>query len=118
MSNLVQQYGNLVSGIMGATLPKPDAKVGDEATILSGRDRHPAKIAGIVIGKKGKIKGYMLQRYRWIIDFDTEGYAKEIKWDEPQHAPSFFKIVSHGKLKGTVKNAYIGRADAFFDRSF
>lgn len=119
MTDLVRKYGNFVCGIMmGATLPKPDAKVGDEATIMSGRDRHPAKIAEIVRNKSGKISGYMLQRYKWVMDPDSEGYAREIKWDEPYGTPCFYKIVTHGKLKGTVKDAFIGRADAFYDRSF
>lgn len=116
--NLITKYGNVHSGMMGMTLPKPDAKVGDEATVLCGRDRHPAKITEIVRAKNGKIKGYMLQSFYFVIDMETEGYAKEIKWDDPRGTPSFHKVVTHGKLKGTVKDAFIGRAEAFYDRSF
>lgn len=117
-ATLVNKYGNVFSGMMAQTLPKPDAKIGDEATVLNGRDRSPAKIAEIIRGKNGKIKAYMLQEYYWIMDMETEGYAKEIKWDEPKGAPKYCKVITHGKFKGTVKDALIGHADPFYDRSF
>jgi len=116
--SLIKRYGNLVSGLMGYTLPKPDAKVGDEATILWGRDRKPAKVVEIVLNKKGKIAGFMLQEYEWTMDMNSEGYAEAIHWDKPKNSPELFKVVTHGKLKGTVKDALIGHADPFYDRSF
>lgn len=117
-AKLVNKYGNVMSGMMAQTLPKPDAKVGDEATILCGRDRDPAKIAEIIYAKNGKIKAYMLQEYYWTVDMETEGYAKEIKWNEPKGTPKYCKVITHGRLKGTVKDALIGYADPFYDRSF
>lgn len=116
--SLTQKYGNVHSGMMANTLPKPDATVGTEATILSGRDRNPAKVTSIELNKAGKIKGYWLQEYEWSIDFNTEGYAQEIKWDEPKGATQFHKVITHGKRKGTVQDALIGRADPFYDRTF
>lgn len=119
MTNLIQKYGNFHSGI-AASVPADHAaiEVGALATICSGRDRHPAKVADIVYFKSGRVKGYMLQRFKWTIDFDTEGYAKEIHWDQPDGAPSYHKVTTHGHLKGSVKDAFFGRADAFYDRSF
>lgn len=116
--NPIKRYGNLISGLMACSLPKPDAKVGDEATILCGRDRNPAKVTEIVKNKKGVITGYILQEYEWKMDPDSEGYAKEILWDAPKGEPTLFKVVTHGRLKGTVKDALIGHADAFYDLSF
>jgi hypothetical protein len=117
-AKLVNHYGNLNSGIMAQTLPKPDAKVGDEATILRGRDRDPARIVEIVLAKNGKVKAYVLQAFDWVIDMKTEGYAKSILWDVPRGTPSHHKVVTGGKLKGTVRDALIGHASAFYDRSF
>lgn len=117
--SLIRRYGNLVSGLMGQTLPKPDAQVGDEATILNGRDREPAKIVEIIRRKAGKkIIGYLLQQFKWTMDSESEGYAKEIHWDQPSGEPQVYAVVTHGKLKGTVKDAMIGHADPFYDRSF
>ena len=116
--SLAKQYGNFISGQLGATLPHPNAAVGMEATILSGRDRHPAKVVEIVLAKNGKIKGYMLQRFKWKMDMKTEGYAEEIHWDRPDGEPSFHRVRTHGRLKGTVEDALIGDSDAFYDRSF
>lgn len=117
-AKLVNHYGNLNSGIMAQTLPKPDAKVGDEATILRGRDREPARIVEIVLTKSGKVKAYVLQAYDWVIDMKTEGYAKEILWGNPNGSPSAHEVVNRGKFKGTVRDALIGHASAFYDRSF
>jgi hypothetical protein len=117
-AKLVNHYGNLNSGIMAQTLPKPDAKVGDEATILRGRDRDPAKVVEIKYAKSGKISGYVLQAYKWTMDSNTEGYAKEIHWDQPLGAPSLHEVVVRGNMKGTVRDALIGHASAFYDRSF
>lgn len=117
-AKLVNHYGNLNSGIMAQTLPKPDAKEGDEATILRGRDRDPAKVVSIVRAKNGNITGYILQAYEWTMDPKTEGYAEKIHWDRPSGSPSLYPVVSRGKLKGTVKDALIGSANAFYDRSF
>lgn len=116
--NPINRYGNLVSGLLACSLPKPDAKIGDEATILCGRDRNPAKVVEIIKNKKGAISGYVLQEYKWKMDPDGEGHSKEILWDQPNGEPALFKVVTHGKLKGTVKGALIGHADAFYDRSF
>lgn len=117
-AKLVNHYGNLNSGIMAQTLPKPDAKVGDEATILRGRDRDPAKVVEILLTKSGKVKAYVLQAYSWSIDGKTEGYASAIHWDRPEGSPSTHEVVNRGKLKGTVRDALIGHASAFYDRSF
>jgi hypothetical protein len=117
-AKLVNHYGNLNSGIMAQTLPKPDAKEGDEATILRGRDRDPAKIVSIVRAKNGKITGYILQAFEWTLDSNTEGYAKEIHWDRPQGSPTLYPVIARGHRKGTVRDAFIGNAQAFYDRSF
>lgn len=117
-AKLVNHYGNLNSGIMAQTLPKPDAKVGDEATILHGRDREPAKVVEIILAKNGKVKAYRLQAFEWLVDGQTEGYAKQIFWDKPAGTPSVHEVVNRGKLKGTVRDALIGHASAFYDRSF
>lgn len=119
MSNAIK-YGNLISGLMSETLPKPDAKVGDWATIYRGRDREPAKVTEIVYTKGGKIKGYMLQRYSWKVDMNTEGYAVN-DWEkdsQPVGDSYLYTVVTHGRLKGTVRDASIGRASPFYDRSF
>lgn len=118
--NSIYKYGNVVSGLMANTLPKPDAKVGDWATILYGRDRKPAKITEIVYAKNGKIKGYMLQQMSFKIDFNSEGYAVKGWEDEskPLGEPSLYEVVTRGKMKGTVRDALIGHADPFYDRSF
>jgi hypothetical protein len=120
MSNNTMKYGNLYSGIMADTLPKPDAVVGDWATIMSGRDRHPAKVTEIVRGKNGKIKGYMLQRMSWKVDFESEGYAVK-EWEndsQPLGEPFLYEVIVRGKMKGTVRDAFIGYAKPFYDRSF
>lgn len=117
-AKLVNRYGNLCSGIMAQTLPKPDAKEGDEATILRGRDRDPAKVVSIVRAKNGNITGYVLQAYEWTMDPKTEGYAAAIHWDRPQGSPTLYPVVLRGHRKGTVKDALIGHASAFYDRSF
>jgi hypothetical protein len=117
-AKLVNHYGNLNSGIMAQTLPKPDAKVGDEATILRGRDRDPARIVEIVLAKNGKVKAYVLQAFQWVIDNKTEGYAKEIRWDHPEGSPSTHEVIVRGNRKGTVRDALIGHASAYYDRSF
>lgn len=114
----VQRYGNLVSGMHACTLPKPGAQVDDEATILNGRDREPAKVVGIEYRKSGAVAAYMLQRFAWTMDANSEGYAKEIRWNEPVGEPRRHEVVARGRLKGTVRDALIGRADAFYDRSF
>ena len=116
--NPIIRYGNLVSGLMACTLPKPDTQVGDEATILCGRDRKPAKVVEIVKNKKGIITGYLLQEYSWTMDQNSEGHAEAIHWDKPKWAPELYTVVTRGKLKGTVKDALIGYADPFYDRSF
>lgn len=116
--NKIEEHGNVVSGILATTYPKPDAVVGDEATILNGRDREPAKIVEIIRHKSGKIIGYLLQAYKWTMDSKTEGYAREIHWDQPTGEPCVFTVVTHGKLKETVRGAYIGKANPFYDRSF
>lgn len=112
------EYGNLNSGMMACTLPKPDADVGCEATILRGRDRDPAKVVDIERTKAGKVKAYVLQAYRFDIDYETEGYAKVIHWDQPRGEPERFPVVMSGRMAGTVKDALIGEANAFYDRSF
>jgi len=120
MSNNTMKYGNLYSGMMADTTAKPDAKVGDWATILYGRDRKPAKVTEIVYGKNGKIKGYMLQEMSWKVDFESEGYAVK-GWENdstPLGEPSLHEVIVRGKLKGTVRDAFIGRANPFYDRSF
>lgn len=116
----MNKYGNLISGMHANTLPKPEAQVGDWATILYGRDRHPAKITEIVYAKNGKIKGYWLQRYSWKMDSQTEGYAVKNWQDDskPELDPRFYRVVTHGKRKGCVEDALIGHADPFYDRSF
>ena len=111
-------YGNFISNQYAATLPKPGATVGTEATILWGRDREPAKVVEVVYNKAGGVKGYVLQRFHWAMDSNTEGYAKEIHWDRPNGEPSFHPVVTHGKMKGTVKGALIGAANPFYDRTF
>jgi hypothetical protein len=114
------KYGNLVSGMMANSLPKPDAKVGDWATIMGGRDRHPAKITEIVYAKNGKIKGYMLQRMSWKMDQNSEGYGVK-GWEDdskPQGEPSFYEVIVRGKMKGAVRDALIGHANPFYDRTF
>lgn len=117
--NPIEQYGNVVSGILASTYPKPDAVVGCEATILNGRDREPAKVVEIITRKDGKKTiGYLLQAYKWTMDSESEGYAKTIHWDQPSGEPQVFPVVTHGKLKGTVKGAYIGKANPYYDRSF
>lgn len=116
----MNKYGNLISGVMSQTLPKPEAKVGDWATTLSGRDRHPAKITEILYAKNGNVKGYMLQRMSWKVDFESEGYAVN-GWEnesKPLGEPSLHEVVIRGKLKGTVRDALIGYANPFYDRSF
>jgi len=120
MTNNIRKYGNLYSGLMANTEAKPDAKVGDWATVMRGRDRDPAKITGFEYFKNGKLKGYYLQTYSWKIDFNTEGYAVK-DWEkdsQPQGEPRLHLIVTHGRLKGTVVDAYIGSANPFYDRSF
>jgi hypothetical protein len=117
-NKLVTRYGNFNSAILAQTLPKPDAKVGDEATILHGRDREPAKISKIEYAKNGNVKGYWLQPYKWEMDPAGEGHAKVIHWNMPEGASQFFPVVTRGKLKGTVKDAFIGVAQPFYDRSF
>jgi len=119
--SLAKTYGNFVSGQLGCTLSPQDIKVGvlgTLATILNGRDRYPAKVAEIVMAKNGKIKGFMLQRYKWTMDTNSEGYAKEIHWDQPDGTPRFHKVRTHGRLKGTVEDAMIGDVDPFYDQSF
>lgn len=116
--NPIEQYGNVVSGILASTYPKPDAVVGDEATILNGRDRKPAKIVQIIRRQDGTIAGYELQAFKWSVDINTEGYAKEVFWDLPDGDPQLFPVLAYGKLKGTVQGAYIGKANAFQDLSF
>ena len=116
--SLIRKYGNVNSGLMAATKPEDDVQIGTEATIMYGRDRNPAKVVGIEYAKNGKVKGYYLQEYEWTIDFNTEGYAKEIFWDKPKGEPNFHRVVTHGHLKGTVVDAYIGEANPFYDRSF
>lgn len=116
--NPILKYGNLHSGMMAMTTPPLHVQIGTEATILNGRDREPARVMNILFNKNGKVKAFVLQAYYWLMDSDTEGYAKEIHWDEPKGQPQEFKVVTHGRLKGTVKDAFIGRADAFYDRSF
>lgn len=120
LTNLIYKYGNVMSGMMANTLPKPDVKVGDWATILNGRDREPAKITEIVYTKNGKIKGYLLQRLSWKMDPETEGYAVN-GWEddaEPVGEPSLHTVITHGHMKGAIRDALIGRADPFYDRSF
>lgn len=118
-SKLVNRYGNMHSGIMAQTLPKPDAKVGDEATILNGRDRAPAKVVEIRRFKNNRVAGFVLQEYKWTQDAGMVGTAKEIHWDQPVPAGnSYHPVVTHGRFKGTVKDAYIGSADPFYDHSF
>lgn len=119
MSNLILKYGNVISGLSaGQAVDHSAVKIGDLATIIRGRDRDPGKVAGIEYAKNGKVKGYHIQSYHWTIDFETEGYAKEIQWDRPNGTPSYHKVYTHGHLKGCIKDAFLGRADAFYDRSF
>lgn len=117
-AKIVNHYGNLNSGIMASTLPKPDARAGDEATILRGRDRDPAKVLAVVLHKRGKnagrVKGFILQAYNWTMDPKTEGYASAIHWDRPAGEPTYHEV----KRDGTVEDAFIGSAQAFYDRSF
>lgn len=116
--SLAHLYGNVVSGQLGGTLPQ-NARIGMDATILNGRDREPAKVTIIVSSEKtGKVKGFMLQRFQWTVDANTEGYPKTIHWDQPIGSPSFHRVRTHGRLKGTVEDALIGYADAFYDRTF
>jgi hypothetical protein len=117
-ANLVNRYGNFYSGMYAATLPKPGAAIGDEATILNGRDREPAKVVGIEYLKNGAVDAYVLQAYRWRMDPNTEGYAAEIMWDQPAGEPRRHAVMKRGRMKGTVIDALIGHADAFYDRSF
>lgn len=118
LASLANRYGNLHSGLMSATLPKPDARVGDEATILNGRDREPARVVGICLLENGKVGSYLLQAYDWTMDSQTEGYAKTINWDKPRGTPQRHQVVLRGKMKGTVVDALIGAARPFYDRSF
>lgn len=120
MSNSSQRYGNLVSGMMANTAIPQDVHVGMWATALYGPDREPCKVTEIIYYANGNIKGFMLQRYSWKVNPESEGYAVKNWQDnsEPVSKPTFFKMINRGPMKGTVEDALIGHADPFYDRSF
>lgn len=112
MSNFNKVFGSPVKG----DEPETVGTVGMEATIGNGRDRHPGKVTEVVTTKSGKIKGYMIQQYGWLMD--GGGYAKEIRWNDPQGNPQLYPLVTHGNRKGKLTGCSLGLARPFYDLSF